>query len=151
MSAYIVEKELVLFLAQAASEYQIKWINGNGEWQNITKTASQSQTNALAQRLWDENIRSVNYRYQETNNPKEFIIKKIEHQGTYDIDPIQVLKSIHCLQYQSCETSDWEKTEEYIILKALEQAAIRHLPRYEQAEWGAPKDTPHYFKLSLIK
>jgi hypothetical protein len=45
------------------------------------------------------------------------------------------LKMLDCLEYQSCESDDWETTQAYRLQQAMRRAAIRALPGYESAQW----------------
>ncbi len=52
-----------------------------------------------------------------------------------DLTPVQVLKAVACLAYQSCETPDWTTTVACNILNEIKEFAIRKLPGYEGAAW----------------
>jgi len=83
--------------------------------------------------LYAENVRSVNARYREneTADPIKFNLLI----GGANLNPIEVCKAVHCLVYQSCETSDWEQSEAFAILQAIEAKAIRSVHGYENAAW----------------
>jgi hypothetical protein len=51
------------------------------------------------------------------------------------LSPVQLIKAVHCLDYQSCETEDWETTLAWRICQAVVSAAIGRLPAYEAAAW----------------
>jgi hypothetical protein len=80
--------------------------------------------------LLTENVKSFNYRYDET----------VEEQMVYDafatsLRPIDVIKACHCLEYQSCEHPQWESSTAKAIVTAIEGAATRALPGYDDAPW----------------
>ena len=82
--------------------------------------------------LLNENIRSVNGRYQENG---EFQVLQFK-QLALNTSAVQVLKLINCLIYQSCENDDFNQSDAYKALKAIEGAAIRNLPGYDDAQWA---------------
>jgi hypothetical protein len=77
-----------------------------------------------------ENCRSVNYRYQ-TEDPVPTITY---NPRTPLLPPLVILKACNSLDYQSCETSDWETTRAFAILQKIKDHAIRELPGYDKAE-----------------
>ena len=86
--------------------------------------------------LMRENIRSVNYRYMQRGK-----FTKVE----FEVDPAVVGECFtaadldqlaRCLQYQSCERPDWERSKAYALLNemrviALEQMVEHRLPKSE--------------------
>lgn len=92
----------------------------------------------LGQMLLNENARSVNHRYNEEDTPPEFIWDRFQRPFT----PVQILKAVACLRYQSCETPDWEETPACKILDNIMHGAINHLPGYEDAEWEISAPAP---------
>lgn len=52
---------------------------------------------------------------------------------------VQVLKSCDCLEYQSCENDDYEKSIAAKIINSIRTHAIHALPGYDDAAWGAPE------------
>lgn len=87
---------------------------------------------ALGQILIDENRRSVNYRYNETEAADPFVYKP------YKVAPIQAAKFIICIDYQSCETPGWDRTRAHALLFRLLQNIVRKLGSYESCAWDAP-------------
>ena len=106
---------------------------GNGlsyYWQgNLTYFGGNSQE--IGQKLVDENYRSVNYRYDESEEPHDFVSTPIAKQ----LGPVDYIKACHCYMYQACETPDWEDTEAYAIVNALLKRSITNLPGYDDAAW----------------
>lgn len=47
------------------------------------------------------------------------------------LSPVDVLKALASYGYQSCETDDYEASEAYALVRAIEKAAIRALPGFE--------------------
>lgn len=85
--------------------------------------------------LFAQNVRSVNYRYNDSE-PAHGFIYRTEHAR---ITPVQIIKACHCLEYQSCETPDWQDTEAHAIIKAIIAAAVRQLDGYDEADWSLDK------------
>lgn len=80
--------------------------------------------------LLAENVASFNYRYNET----------VEEGMVYDafatsLRAIDVIKACHCLEYQSCEHDGWATSTAKVIVAAIEGAASRALPGYDDAPW----------------
>lgn len=84
----------------------------------------------MGQILWDENYRSVNYRYDEDYSAP-----------TFKVDPyvkmsaVETVKLCDCYNYQTCEAPDWKETEAYAIMQAVREAAISALPGMSEAPW----------------
>lgn len=94
-----------------------------------------------------ENVRSVNYRYKESDEfqpvqmGRKVTVANRDKQYTAHISalrlaPVTVLKICACVDYQSCETNDWELTLAAEILRRIVAMAIRRLPGYDEAPWG---------------
>lgn len=150
MSAYIVDEDCIRYLVSAATSPRII---GNGthtfRWHwNITTAGAlrgelyegqAERAAAVGQMLWSENWRSVCHRYgEDTNEAAPVYAVHRPWFGTFD--PVQVLKTIACLSYQSCERPDYESTEAHAFLASLKDHAIASLPGYDAAEWGAPEE-----------
>jgi hypothetical protein len=91
--------------------------------------------NKLAQVLLDQNIRSVNYRYDEDEKSPEIKFKFEPNPFGKPLSPVQILKACSCYDYQACETEDYNETFAYKIIDHIRHMAIRNLPGYEDAEW----------------
>jgi hypothetical protein len=46
---------------------------------------------------------------------------------------VDVIKACHGYIYQACEADDWKDTEAHAIINAIEGAAIRSLPGYQDS------------------
>lgn len=153
MSAFVCEKELFVYLLQAAVSRRLLTRHGScfdyfykGQRHSISPYDYEAQARA-ANMLRDENIKSVCFRYNETpdsdnlpgpNHRGEITPEDFMRNAWSDFDPAQVFKSIHCLNYQSCEHEDWEDSEAFALLTYLKDQAGRAQVGYEDAEWGAP-------------
>jgi len=82
--------------------------------------------------LQSENVRSVNHRYNESDAAEPITVP---HRAKILVNAIDILKMCDCLEYQSCETADWEQSAAFELLELIRRAAIRALPGYEKAPW----------------
>lgn len=81
--------------------------------------------------LHAENVKSVNYRYKEQTEPYTISYNAFAPELT----PVQVIKACQCLDYQSCEHPEWEKSAACALLKTISDQAISKLPGYDAAAW----------------
>ena len=127
MSAFVVDTDTIDYLVTAARLWRLA---ADGYLPDATRDLTDSE---LGKILLDENVRSVNHRYRETETAPAYVYRPVP---VVAIDAAAVLKSVQCVDYQSCETDDWETTLAYRVLKAIESGAIAHLPGYGAAPWG---------------
>lgn len=95
--------------------------------------------------MYAENIRSVSARYPNDSfddlpglveKPRSIEITSRDFiNPQYKLKSVSILKMCSCLEYQSCETDDWESTVAYRLIDSIRAAAIRSLPGYEDAPW----------------
>lgn len=154
MSAYIVDKNHIRFLVEAANSWRLATYNDlnfrwfwRDEWHELRYGESERAAE-VANMLWLENIRSVSHRYPNESSatlpgPKhqDFVLAPGDFgQVIFDqYEPAQVLKSCDCYEYQTCEHDEWEESEAYAFIQALRHRAWHAVQGYEQAQWGAPK------------
>lgn len=127
MSAFVVNEEHVKQLALA-------W----GQWDRWNRRTPEAMTET-AQELMRENLRSVRYRYPDSDELPGPIqtpeADTIVVRGLCKITPVMALKMADCLEYQSCETPDWKETAACKLLNAIRHLAINRLPGFEDAPW----------------
>jgi hypothetical protein len=128
MSAYLADQNHIEYLASGIDigrnnlrAYASKWIE---EGEDI---------DALGQMLYDENQRSVNYRYKDSEESPAFASMG----RRYNYDPLQMLNSIACYEYQSCEHPEWEQSKAKNYCNHL-RSHIIHLMTGGK-KWGAPE------------
>ena len=149
MSAYIVNPEHLGILGAYAALHRV-----------VISPWSHDQSVQAAQRvaigLARENIRSVTTRYPDDPDGqrpgpglKDAEIQEAAaiYAGYFfthppHITPIQILRLIECLDYQSCETDDWPQTLAFRQLGWIRGAATRSLPGYDQAQWEFSRPIP---------
>ncbi len=163
MSAYIVDKNHVLFLLAAAESRAITqhssltWFHKSQH--NRFPMGDPEAIAEVGNMLWRENIASVSHRYpNESSGTLPGPINADMVIGTNDlhvhwphIEPVQVIKACDCFDYQSCEHPAWEESEAKAFTHSLRRAASHSLPGYNGAEWGAPKPyAGHVVRLSML-
>jgi hypothetical protein len=123
MSAFICSDEHINVLINYAVNKRASYYWNPRRIDITSKNASE-----IGQILLDENYRSVNHRYRsEHGEPHAFKFKL----SIKPYSAVDILKAINCLDYQSCETDDWSKSQAWAILDGLKDVAIRNLPGYE--------------------
>lgn len=127
MSAFIVSDKHINTLVTFAGRRNIVAYHGNP-----TKSiATSGNEQAAAELLLAENTRSVNHRYKE-DTP----VTPIAFEFVNGVDAVGILKACNCLEYQSCETEDYETTAACALLKVIRETAIHELPGYSEAAWA---------------
>jgi hypothetical protein len=127
MSAFTVTNTHINALVRYASRHKISVFYGNPTMRlNVSE-----QEQEVAQLLLDENIKSVNYRYSETETGF------IEYdRGAPIISAIQAIKAAQCLRYQSCEHPTYEGSIAQLLVEAIISDAIPRLEGYNDAQWA---------------
>jgi hypothetical protein len=154
MSAYIIEKEDAAYLAAMAMAGTSEPGSGGLEWwfgRNGSGRIPEGDlvmAAAAANMLWKENMISVAYRYGDPveDLPGDHYVDDgitkadVAAQAAVPFEAVHLLKACACYAYQSCEHSGWEASEAFSFIQALKDKAVRALPGYENAEWGAPAE-----------
>jgi hypothetical protein len=153
MSAYIVDRNHILYLVQAALSRRLsrhggsafRWFCGENKSGELL-AGDYDRAADVANLLWRENIASVSGRYPNESSAtlpgpinENFVIEPSDFARCVEIDPIQVLKSCDCFEYQSCEHDGWRDSEAKAFIDSLRNHAWHALPGYENAAWGAPE------------
>lgn len=147
MSAYICNPEHIGILAAYAT------LNGHSVWNNGDRILTAQDT---AKELAKENIRSVATRYPDDKDgqrPGPCLLDAdiLEAAAIYAAHfikhpqkpkPVQVLKLVQSLDYQSCETDDWKDTLAYRQLQWITSHAISTFPGYDDAAWSFDQPLP---------
>jgi hypothetical protein len=104
----------------------------------VTELANQRRPdvdlNDVGQLLWAQNVKSVNYRYNETDTAETYHFE--DQLFDYDRNPVVIIKAVQCWQYQSCEDPDHASSEAWEWSNAILGSAISRLPGYNDAPWG---------------
>ena len=146
MSAYLVEDEHVKQLAaficcddRSRIEHLAAY-HGCGFRYDSSKGFIQPEDLAthFANILLRENYRSLRARYDDAEIPHRVKVTLGEVMRATQIPAVNVLHSVACFEYQACESDDWDQTDAYKICEQIRREAIRRLPGYDDAPWGAP-------------
>jgi len=143
MSAYVVDRGHINFMihaAKAGRNRPLRWRSPNIDRH---RKIEDEHLDMLGTMLWEENIKSVMFRYpgdDRLNLPgpigESFDFSyKFMHLG---FNPIDVIKAVHCYVYQSCEHPGWEESEARNFVESLEAKYVRMFDGYEDAKWGYP-------------
>lgn len=135
MSAFIVSDDHINALMNYCIANRIDFYNPATRDRTQITTFNAGEIGRI---LMDENVRSVCHRYadagvEEKNAAADYRFKlllKYHH-----LKPVQVIKACHCLDYQSCETPDWEGTLAHRILQTIISHATHRLAGYDDAAW----------------
>ena len=154
MSAYIVENNVINFLIAAAIKYQvyvkvpkIDGRNSDYAYKEVNKFEPE-ELDALGQVLLDENYRSVNARYRESDKAEKFVFgrsKTDRNAGFSKIELAQVFATVANYEYQASETDDFEASEAYSFTSRLVRKAGESLRTQDEngdftdTIWGAPE------------
>lgn len=93
---------------------------------------SELSDNDLGKMLTIENHKSLDARYGDNVPEVVFVSKRIQFEPTIP----EMIKAIHCYEYQSSEHEGWEKSDARRYCRDLERQLVRKLPGYEDAPWG---------------
>jgi hypothetical protein len=100
--------------------------------------------------LYRENCMSFIYRYPSAKdevNP-DFPIVNENDIVSVDLYSDEIMDAIKCLEYQSCEHPDWEKSFSKKVLDSIRKAIIG-LPKSGYATWGVPETFVSYNENSI--
>ena len=156
MSAFVVSPEHIKELATYAvgKKYGSMRVDPRYLSYHVSMELSEQLKTTLTDRdiatiysgvLYSENLRSVFHRYDDCKTIEE-LPGLVEKPASIEItmsdivyrkvrNPVHIIKMCHCLNYQSCETENWEKTDAYQIIQSIINSATRDLPGYEDAPW----------------
>lgn len=151
MSAFIVDAGHIDYLVTACRMYQIQHASGATAteaaasytrpipWSGAASTDVYMMSDTeLGRELLKENLNSVAFRYGLDLTPDELAIpESYEYRRPrLAVTPVQTLKAVQCLEYQSCEHPGWSESLSSGICAQLLSASIRKLPGMESAEWA---------------
>lgn len=114
----------------------VRFYIDRNQWHRLTP----DDANAIIDELIQECDRSVMHRYSRDNGIRPTLIDHSRPYSSYRVlSPLECLKALACLEYQSCETDDYEQTKAYRRLQTIRAFAISELPGWQAADvWGIP-------------
>jgi hypothetical protein len=89
---------------------------------------------AIGRVLYAANVVSVECRYPDTKGDPVNVWRY--NAPAKPVDVVTFLKSLDCLEYQSCEVPNWEGSRAQRIIEWARRGAIGKLPGYDRAPWG---------------
>jgi hypothetical protein len=128
MSAYVVDNkciDILVFAIVDKYELDVDVPAAHGIIIDVNKMRDQ-----VGQALLDENYRSVNYRYGENTAPRAYAYMEPDHK----IDGRDILDAIDEYEYQSCETNDWQESDQYKWLLKIQSAMLQRYVAQERAK-----------------
>ncbi len=142
MSAFVVDKSHINAILKGAMSNAMK-SSGNHYWFCGKERHDTENADRIGQMLLDENIRSVSYRYPDISKLNDLPGRTdCEHLLPFQFNimgrtprPIELIKLVHCLDYQSCEHPEWRDSEAKAFCDSVIECAIYQLPGYEEAPW----------------
>jgi hypothetical protein len=158
MSAYLCNDATFDLIVTAASDRKMSlWIPGeegvSEDWQHDApqfggfRLEAKGNEQALWDCLYQANVKSVRARYGDDTDMvgsaagagfRRCILN--HYMGT---TPVAVAKSVHCLDYQSCEAEDWRESLACRWLAEILDSLWHMVPGYEDAAWGADRTDTH--------
>jgi len=148
VSAFVVSQEHVTAIVRAGLTpamqcHGLRWDAEGGRNELRLETADQ-----VGQMLTDECVRSVSYRYDGAESLPGSYPDGLEGFGDWFEpfhysamqrgrcpSPVETLKLLDCLEYQSCEHPEWAGSEARAFCDALRRSMIGCLPGYDAAPW----------------
>lgn len=137
MSAFIVGHDHINALLDHAVRHQVSYYVPSRRERVTIMNNNATEIGAI---LLDQNERSVRHRYPGIA-PSELPGTIGENAASFrwrprvPLQPVQIMKACHCLDYQCCETKDWERTIAFLIVQAILNDASRRVPGYDGAKW----------------
>lgn len=142
MSAFVVSSQHINRIVNAIPARDLSYYQS---FLNDLPTAGHPWTDSRARAalggiLDFQNIRSVCYRYSDlqADTARQHMAGESAYRyaPTAPQPPVAVLKLINSLEYQSCESPDWEQTRAYAVLERIRSDLIYKLPGYDEAPWA---------------
>lgn len=150
MSAFICSDTHINALVTYAASNHISYYNPLTQGHTEVTAHNAEEIGRI---LMDENVRSVCCRYPDADNDQKSAGAAYRYKRfATPLTAVEAMKACHCLNYQSCETDDWESSLAWRILQAIESHAAHHVPGYDKAPWGIDTDEglTHRGQVSLL-
>lgn len=139
MSAFILEDDTIDLLTTAGlmgiGIDSRLGVYHQGEWHYFSRGEGEDVVGSI---LKTANYESVNYRYQEQTpcEPYKYNGNGIApYLGGVVIPWGQVLQSVRCYEYQSCEHPEWEQSLAKAICRAITHKVCQRIASEADSEW----------------
>lgn len=138
MSAFIVNNKTITAIVTAMQHKHFSTDLRNPETGEVYNARTNPQK--YGQLLLNENYRSVNYRYDESNKPPVFHMEYKTREGGYreEFTLGEMYGSIQCYMYQTCETPDWIGSDIYFAMLHLKDDIAERMAEKlgDELKWG---------------
>jgi len=150
MSAWVVSRKHIAYMVLASTipdflGSRLEWFHGGNKKEiGPAERWNRDRIEAVGNMLWKQCVKSVKYRYggpaSKLPGHKSGKFKFEDVPLTYPepFDWIQLIQSVHCYEYQSCEDPDWKPSEAHEFCKCLIEFALVHLTHNKACVWGPP-------------
>jgi len=142
MSAFVVDKAHINAMIDAGLSVKSRPMHWYPEGKEGSSSLTQLNASEVGQMLLDECVKSVCYRYKDSEmtdlpgrTDAEYLLPFQYKRFANPPTPVEVLKLISCYEYQSCEHPEWKTSEAWHFCQALRQSTIGRLPGYDAAPW----------------
>ena len=153
MSAYIVDKEHVIYLVKAAQAWGrldpfVAYLRDRLKAGNLyAAIEAQRPDVAVAQLLWDANVAAVKWKYPDgvlPGYPGPWTVSEADLDSCCwpTFDAPQVGKALLAYEYQCSDWPLWDYTFAKQFCDMMARAVVQRLPDWEGLEWGAPRPLP---------
>lgn len=158
MSAFVVNKSHINAIIQAGLNVRYKpftWYHKqDGELKQYKLTSSTADE--VGQMLIDECVHSVRYRYEDSELSDlpgpinaEYLMPFVWKPFVRMPTPIEAIKAIHCLEYQSCEHPEWNTSNAHDFCQALRNTLEGQIPGWDEAPWEW--EDQGYYNATVLK
>lgn len=121
---------IVSYFVDYRLDHQL-WCQLKGEYFSMSK----DNADQVAQCLYDENVRSVNSRYGESDK-KTFVYRYLPTVKEY-YSVSEIAMALDCLEYQSCEGSNYESSDAYKMITSMRKHLLKKIQDRDGANtWG---------------
>ena len=128
MSAFICSDKHIGALVRWASEHKVTAYHGvPGRTYEV-----RGNEQDIGDILFQENVKSVNYRYKEDDPVEPFIYPE----DCPHLSAVEIYKLAQSLEYQSCEHPEWNASLAKEIVRSIQSEAVHRTPGYEFAKWS---------------
>ena len=159
MSAYITDKSLVDEMVNIAQHNDVSFYDHLFDNEKTTLLNPRTQYNEIGQKLVDEMVKSVSYRYPDddlTNLPGALnawwilpYLHTLRHRQSTTIEGIKLIQNY---DYQTCEHPEYQLSSVKHFCDSLISSLISNLPGYSEAKWGwdVPEPESKMIRLSQL-
>jgi hypothetical protein len=138
MSAFVVSNTHINGLVRVAvsGPREATPSPGRSPWYGVQfagRDVTPDRAEEIGAALLDENWKSVNYRYRESNESPGFVY--FENSGPR-LTAVEAIKAVHCYEYQACEHPEWESSAAFKFCNDFKNTLHSYLPGWDAAPWG---------------